>query len=150
MTVHTIASLTTTAGEAIAVIEERHPSRSYGRMFRTVFDDTAEELATRLKLGASLRLLLILPRYLSYTEWRRLAQQELAQRLGIEQPTVSRALAELNEIGYIERRGKGPSIEWKLTPEYGWRGDVASYHAERRRRGKPAPDARRKTRTNAA
>lgn len=138
---HRIASLTTATGDQFAVIEERHPSRSYGRMFRTVFDDTAEILATKLKLASSLRLLHVLPRYLSYTEWKHLPQQEVAQRLRIDQANVSRGMAELVEVRFVERRGKGPSVEWKLTPNYGWRGDVASYHAERRKRGQPAPAA---------
>jgi hypothetical protein len=130
-----VVSITTADGERIPINHQRHPSRSYGRMFHTQFDDAAEALAEKLTGAVALRLWLILPQHLSYTVFRRLDQCTIAAQLKVEQPSISRALKQLHEIGAIERRGKGPVTEWKLSPDYGWRGDVDSYHAEQRRRG---------------
>jgi hypothetical protein len=130
-----IVTLTTADGERIPINQERHPARSYGRMFHTQFDDAAKELAQKLTSAVALRLWLILPGHLSFTVFRRLDQRQIGQEIGANDSSVSRALKQLHELGAIERKGRGPVTEWKLSPDFGWRGDVASYHAEQRRRG---------------
>ncbi len=108
-------------------------------MSHTVFDDAVAKIAETVTNGAALRLFLILPQHLSYTVFRRLDQRQIGQRLGMDDSTVSRAMGQLLEIGAVERKGRGPVTEWKLSPDFGWRGDVNSYHKEQRKRGKPAP-----------
>jgi hypothetical protein len=104
-------------------------------MFHTTFDDAAEALAGRITSGTTWRVWAILPKHLSYTVFRRLDQVTIAAHLKVDQTSISRALRELHQLGAIERKGKGPVTEWKLSPDFGWRGDVDSYHAEQRQRG---------------
>ena len=108
--------------------------------FHTTFTKPTAEIARRLKSGVAAKLLLILPDHLSYSDWRRLDQRKVAAEINVTDGAVSRALAELVEHGVIERRGKGPMVEWRLSLDYGWRGDVDSFHTERRKRGKAAPE----------
>jgi DNA-binding HxlR family transcriptional regulator len=103
-------------------------------MFRTVFDDAMRQLAVTITNGTTWRVLAVLPEHLSYEVFRRLDQRQLGAKLGMRDNSVSRALKELHEAGVVERRGAGPVTEWRLTPDYGWRGDVASYHRTQRQR----------------
>lgn len=127
-------------GSRTTVREARPPGRSYGRQFVIVFERGLEELARRLHSAGALRLLLILPSRLSWEAWRRLDQRETAAALGTDQGTVSRALRELVEADAIERRGKGPYVEWRLSAGWGWRGNAASYQAARRKRAQTHSD----------
>jgi DNA-binding transcriptional ArsR family regulator len=145
-----VVSLTTDTGERMTVSSQREPSRSYGRMFHTTFDDAAAELAKAVRSGVTLRLFLILPRHLSYTDFRKLDQRKLGKELDAGQSSISRALEELREIGAVEKRGSGAHIEWRLTSDYGWRGTVESYHQDRRLRGRAAPEPRTPAEVNAA
>jgi DNA-binding transcriptional ArsR family regulator len=134
-----IKSLTTTAGETIAVLSERHPGRSYGMQFHTTFTQEATKIAKLATGAATLRLFIVLPDHLSYTAYRRLDQTKIGAELDMNHSTVSRALKELTELGVVERRGSGPVVEWKLSPDYGWRGHVDAFHVEQRKRGKRSP-----------
>jgi hypothetical protein len=136
-----VVSLTTADGQRIPINHQRHPSRSYGRMFHTTFDDAAEALADKITSGTTWRVWAILPKHLSYTVFRRLDQVTIGAKLGVDHTSIGRALRELHQLGAIERKGKGPVTEWKLSPDFGWRGDVDSYHAEQRQRdaGKTSP-----------
>lgn len=134
-----IVSVVTADGERLAVSEARHPSRSYARMFRTTFIETDAQLARIVSNGATFKVLLILPKHLSYTVFKRLDQRKLGVEIDLTDSAVSRALSHLHELGVVERRGRGPVTEWKLSPDFGWRGDVDSYHAEQRKRGSPSP-----------
>lgn len=136
-----VVSITTADGQRHTVSQTRHPSRSYGRMFHTVFDDALEAIAARVRNGSTLRLFLLLPRLLSFTDWRRLNQVAVAEKLGCNDSSISRAMAELLALGAVEKRGTGAHIEWRLSPDWGWRGDVDSYHAAQRQRGRLAPAA---------
>lgn len=141
MAVSKIISIVTVAGERVPVTEQRTPRRSFGRMFQVSFLDEAAKLAVKVRSAATFKVLLILPRHLSYMQYRRLDQRKLGAELGLDAASVSRAMKELHSFGVVDRRGTGPVTEWKLTPEFGWYGDVASYHATRRARallGTPA------------
>jgi DNA-binding transcriptional ArsR family regulator len=92
--------------------------------------------ALQLRSPITLRLLFLAPSRLDWREWRQLNQYEIASLLGTKQPSISRALKELLAAGLIERRGSGPRQEWRLMPELGWRGNVASFAAEAERRKK--------------
>lgn len=107
--------------------------------FHTAFDEPTARIAREATTAAALKVFLILPAHLSYTTFRRLDQRKLGAELGLDDSTISRALKQLHSLGAIERKGTGPVTEWKLSPDYGWRGDVDSFHAEQRRRGNRAP-----------
>ena len=134
-----VVSITTESGERIPVSHQRHPSRSYGMSFHTAFDEPVARIAETITTAAALRVFLILPQFLSYTVFRHVNRETIAKRLSLDGSAVSRALIQLHKLGAIERRGKGPVTEWKLSPDFGWRGDVDSFHAEQRKRGSRAP-----------
>lgn len=136
-----VVSIRTADGQTLPVAEQRHPSRSYGMQFHTSFTEPNRQLASRLRSAVAARLLLILPAHLDYVTFRRLDQRKIAAEIDVTNGAISKALAELTALGVVERRGKGPVVEWRLSLDYGWRGDVDSFHAERRKRGKPAPGA---------
>ena len=133
-----VVSIKTADGTSHPVTETRHPSRSYGVQFHTVFTEATAQLARHIKHGSTLRLLLILPEHLTYSEFRRLNQEAVAQELAMDNSTISRAMAELHSLGVVERKGKGPVTEWMLSSDYGWRGNVDQFH-EHRRKTKRAP-----------
>lgn len=134
-----VVSITTASGEQLAVTQERHPSRSYGMSFHTSFDEPVAKIAREATTAAALKVFLILPQHLSYTQFRRLDQRKLGAEIGLDDSSISRALKQLHELGAVEKRGKGAHIEWKLSPDYGWRGDVESFHAEQRKRRARTP-----------
>ena len=136
---HRIVSITTTDGATLGVLQERYPGRSYGVQFHTTFTEATADLALRITNGATLRLLLILPHHLSYEAFKRLNQTAVGSQLGIDNSTVSRGMNELHSLGVVERKGKGPVTEWRLSSDYGWCGNVDSFHQHRRqnRRGTP-------------
>jgi hypothetical protein len=139
MPAHKITSLKTEDGDTYLVTSQRDPARSYGMQFHTTFTDEAAKIARTVSSGATLRLFIVLPQLLTYNSWRRLDQVKLGADLGMNNSTISRALKELVELEVIERQGKGPVVEWKLTPNFGWRGNVESFHNERAKRSKSAP-----------
>jgi len=108
-------------------------------VFHTTFDEPVARIAQQVTNGAALRVFLILPQHLSYTTFKRLDQRQVGSEIGLDDSAVSRALATLHKLEVIERKGKGPVTEWKLSPDFGWRGDVSAYHAEQRKRGAKAP-----------
>ncbi len=133
-----IASIVTDDGIKSAVVTQRTPARSYGMQFHTTFTHEAAKIARTITSGATLRLFIVLPEHLDYVTFRRLDQVKIGAELGMGQSSISRSLKELVEAGVVERRGKGPLVEWRLSPDYGWRGDVESFHAEQgKRRKKP-------------
>jgi len=134
-----VAYIVTEAGTKHVVAQEREPSTSYGRPFMTLFTDIVHEVARSIDSASTWKVLFSLARHLSWTEWRRLDQRELAEELGITAPSVSRALKQLHAMRIVARKGRGPVTMWKMTDELGWRGTVQGYHANRRARGKLAP-----------
>ena len=103
-------------------------------MFDVHFHDALKHLAKEIKTASAWKLFAILPVHLDYHEFRRLDQTKIASELGTTGASVSRGMAELLKLGVVEKQGKGPVIAWKLTPDYGWRGDVESYEAAASRR----------------
>lgn len=96
-------------------------------------------LARRIRTATALRLFLTLPDILDWKEWRMLNQAELGAELEIAQSHISTALRELLDVGVLERKGKGPRQEWRLTLDTGWRGNVAQFAAEAAKQGKTFP-----------
>ncbi len=107
--------------------------------FHTQFTAAVAKLAASIKQNAALRLLLLLPEHLSYEVFKRLNQEEIAKQLDVDDSTISRALKTLEAAAVVERKGKGPYTEWRLSADFGWKGTVDGYHAHQRKRGKPAP-----------
>lgn len=133
--------------EAWRVQTTRQPGGSYGVQFSTTFIAEQAKLAQGISSGPTLRVMLLLPTLLDYVQWRRLDQVKLGTTLGINQGTVSKALKELLRIGYVEKNGTGPTTEWRLSSNYGWKGSVDSYHQFQRSRSAEKtegerPDAR--------
>ena len=134
-----IVGLVTEGGERIAVSEARPPGRSYGRLFHTTFTHETAALAKKIESGSTLRVLLILPEHLNYTTFKRLDQTKLAAELHMAQSSISAAMAQLLQLGVVERQGKGPVTEWRLTTDFGWKGDVAGFHAFNRKKERSTP-----------
>ena len=118
--------------------------------FCTMSTPAIRELARRIRTATALRLFLTLPDILDWQEWRMLNQATLGEELGIAQSHISTALRELLAIGIIERRGKGPRQEWKLSLDIGFRGNTAQFSAEALRQGKTFPKHPKDGRLNVA
>ena len=131
-----IMSLLTTDGELLPVFEERTPSNSFNMgPWMITWDDQRRRIAREIKNGTTLRVLYALPDYLDFETWKRMDQKRLAVELDLSQSSVSHAMAELVERGIIERQGAGPVVEWRLSLNFGWRGNLASFKAAQRKRG---------------
>lgn len=94
-----------------------------------IFDEMAE-LLMGLKNPTALHLAHMLPKMLSPAEYRRLDQRVLAEKYGVTQPCISKALSLLLGRGVIERQGKGPGVRYRLSPLVAWRGTVGQYHGQ--------------------
>ena len=136
-----VTDLVTADGELWRVQQQRDPGKTYGRQFVIVFTDQLDELATKIGQGLTLKVMLKLPKRLSFTEFRFLNQAELAAELGTGQGAISRCLSQLLDLGVIEREGKGPRTKWRLSNDWGWQGTADQWHAMRagRLKGKKPP-----------
>lgn len=139
----TVVAITTADGTRHQVTQERHPARSYGRGFVILFTDAMAAAAKNIKRGVTLRLLIVLPEHLNFTDFRQLRTVDVAATLETDSGTISRSLAELLNLGIVEREGKGPRTAWRLTSDWGWNGTADQYHAFRggRMKGKKPPGA---------
>lgn len=97
-----------------------------------MFDDARHQIIKELRSAATLRVFLALPDHLNWTEFRPLNQSDLATELEIDNASVSRAMRDLLSRGIVERTGKGPVMQWKLSLKWGWRGNAAAYHVAMR------------------
>lgn len=142
MPANAITSLGLSDGSTVRVVDQREPRQTYGRVFMTIFSEEMAHIALNLRHGSTLRVLLTLPMHLSWTDFRRLNQIALAKELSMAQATISGALKQLLDVGAIERRGKGPVTEWKLSPDWGWNGRAGAWRGTQRLRGRnTAPGA---------
>jgi hypothetical protein len=122
------AVLTDPEGREYELRERRTPARGFGgERWCIVFDEARREVYKQLRTASTLRVFLALPDYLSWTEYKPLRRETLAEVLEIDGAGVSRALHELHERGVLERRGKGPVTTWRLSLKWGWRGSAGSY-----------------------
>jgi hypothetical protein len=103
-----IVAVVDEAGTRYPVREARPPGRSYGRGFTILFDDARREVLQQLNRNI------------------------LAAELGIDGASVSRAMTDLLNRKIVERKGRGPVTQWKLSFEVLWRGNAAAYHAAAR------------------
>lgn len=122
---------------------DREPGRSFGMQFTVVFTEPYARMVRKIKTAPGLKLFNVLPNYLSFTEFRKVRQEDIAKDLDVSQAAISKALNELAGLGAIERSGTGSLTEWRLSMEWGWRGSVKTFHAEKARRAsKPKPKVR--------
>lgn len=105
-----------------------------------LFTDAMERAAEQIRSGVTLRVLLLLPRHLSFTDFRRLPVS-VAEQADTNSSGISRAMATLLELGIVEREGKGPYTTWRLSSDWGWNGTANQWHAFRagRLEGKKPP-----------
>lgn len=103
-------------------------------MFTVQFEEAAAFIAKNANQPVTLRLFLMLPRYLSYQDWRFLDQPAVAAELKTSRPSITRGMQELHALGVLERRGTKVRTEWRLSPDFGWRGTVEGYDAAAERR----------------
>lgn len=86
-------------------------------------------LTHRLRNTTALRLLPKLPMMLTSTEALRVDQRGLGAVLGVSQPSISRGLLALVEVGAIIREGRGPGSRYRLSRDVDWPGvEPASFH----------------------
>jgi hypothetical protein len=123
-------------GTSVRVINEVEPITSYGRHFMTVFTEEMAHIARTLKHGSTLRVLLLLPLHLSFTEFRKMNQRNIAEELEMSLGGVSEAMKQLTHVGALERQGSGPVTTWKLSPDWGWNGRAGAWMGTQRKRGR--------------
>lgn len=124
-----ITTLTDANGAAYRVREDRPPPVTFGRgAWFIMFDEAAVEIARQLDSAAAWKVLVVLPQHLDWATWKPLPQGELATQLGISQPAVNAALAELVRLQLVLRKGKGPGVRWKLPATWGFKGTPGQFH----------------------
>ena len=143
MRLQKIVALTDDTGSTHKVVQERHPSKTYGGRFVILFTEAMKNAARRIRSVVTLKLLLILPDHLNFTDFRMVRTQALADELDTGSGNISTGMRELLDLGILEREGKGPRSTWRLSSDWGWNGSADQYHAFRtgRLKGKKPPGA---------
>jgi hypothetical protein len=126
-----LTSLVSDDGRRYVAREEKAPEQRYGRQFMIFFTEVLASAAAQLG-GNEFRVLGVLPKYLSCKDFRHVRRETLAADLGLDGSVVSRALVRLAEAGYVERKGKGPMTQWRLSVDLAWQGSASAYHREKR------------------
>lgn len=137
-----LTNLVADDGRRYVAREEKAPEQRYGRQFMIFFTEVLANAAAQLG-GNEFRVLGRLPRYLSCKEFRPVRRETLAADLNLAGSVVSTALVRLCEAGYVERKGKGPTTQWRLSVELAWQGSAPAYHRERRKRLEEAAQTKR-------
>lgn len=117
------------AAAAADVVAARRRHGGYPWRWCIVSDPVRRLVCDELNTVSAFKVFHRLPDYLTWTEFRALPRKVLAEDLGISGVSVSTALRQLHQLGVIDRQGKGPVTQWRLSLETGWRGNVASYRA---------------------
>jgi DNA-binding transcriptional ArsR family regulator len=97
--------------------------------------EALEQLATDDDLkGEAYKVLLLLLARLDFENWIQITQKEIAEKLKMKLPNVSRAISLLEEKGIILRGPKiGRSYAFRLNPHYGWKGKVKNLNDYRKK-----------------
>ena len=129
-TVRRVGELTSLETDQRFVLSvENGPGQSYGKRWCIMFDEARQQVAHQLTEAATLRVFLVLPDHLNWLEFRSLNQRDLAADLKISPASVSRAMKDLLNRSMVERSGRGPVMKWRLSLNWGWRGNAAAFHA---------------------
>lgn len=93
-----------------------------------------EILATDKNLtGEMLRVFLFLCSKSDFNNWIQVTQLEICNKLDLQKSNVSRAIKQLVNKNIILRGKKvGRSFEYRLNPDYGWKGDVMDLNEYRK------------------
>ena len=71
------------------------------------------------------RVLWAVLEHLSWSNWVVIPLKEIAEEIGMKLPNVSKAINLLERKGILIRGKKvGRSYQWRLNPEFGWKGDT--------------------------
>jgi hypothetical protein len=128
-------ALLTTDGQLYDVTEQRPTNQTYAMgAWVITWNESSRYLAQTIKHAATLRVLHALPDYLNFVTFERVDQRKLAAEYDLNQASISRALAELHALGVIEKHGAGPATLWRFSLNYGWKGNLASFNAEKAKR----------------
>ncbi len=80
------------------------------------------ELAQNPVSGEAMRVLMALCAVLDFENFIQLSQADLAKLIGMKQPHVNRAMAELFERGIVIKGMKvGRSLTYRLSPTFGFK-----------------------------
>lgn len=131
-----LTHLVTDDGRRYHTREEKGPEHRYGKQFMITFVEAVAKAAVELT-GTEMRVLFRATRHLSYKDFRLMSREMLAAELNLTGSVVSKSLIRLAELGYVERKGKGPVTQWRLSLDLGWQGSAPAYHKERRARATP-------------
>lgn len=112
------------------------PRKAKLRGWFMAFEDAMERLSKDKELwGTPNAVLHFLLSRMSFENHILVQQIEIARELAIPKETVSRAISKLLEKGVIERGPKlGRTWSYRLSPSYGWKGDVRNFQEEQKRR----------------
>ena len=96
--------------------------------------EALEVLATDEDLTKeAFRILMFLLARLDFENWIQITQIEIAERLNIKKPNVSRGISLLESKGILLRGPKvGRSYAFRLNPYFGWKGKVKNLDDYRR------------------
>ena len=123
----------TAGGRAYRLTEMRPKATKYSDRFAIIFQDFCDEIAEKPLKLVSFRLLFWTFGQLEHKRWRTIYQEEAAQLFGVSQPTISKALCELTQRGFLDREKRGRTFYYRLALKATWRGSAAGYHAEKKR-----------------
>lgn len=125
-------TLTGPHGEKFAMRLEQPARQTFGRQFMVVFPEILQGIARDPAAPSqTLGVLSLLWTRLSAERWGLIRQAELAEEMGVSQPTVSNAMKYLVGKGLLQKRGSTVRQEWLLAPEAGWKGTPGAYHKAR-------------------
>ncbi|MDD5228577.1 MAG: GIY-YIG nuclease family protein [Methylococcales bacterium] len=98
-----------------------------------MFQDSLELIATDKELtGATKSVLFLLLSRLEFENYIHIRQVEIAEKLSMHKPDVSKSIKMLVQKGIIMKINEG-AAGYKLNPQYGWKGKVENLEAEKER-----------------
>ncbi len=96
-----------------------------GNRWYMTFQDSLAVIAEDKEItGQTLRVWMILLSELQFENYITIKQKEIASRLDMYQPHVSKAIKLLVDKGIILKVKEGTTTGYKLNPTYGWKGKV--------------------------
>ena len=103
------------------------------RWYMTFQDSLALIAEDREITGQTLRVWMILMSKLEFENYITIKQKEIATRLEMHQPDVSKAINLLVKKEIILKIKDGTTTGYKLNPTYGWKGKVENLDKEKAR-----------------
>ncbi len=105
-----------------------------GNRWYMTFQDSLATIAEDKEItGQTLRVWMILLSELEFENYITTKQKEIATRLDMHQPDVSKAMKLLVSKGIILKVKEGTTTAYKLNSDYGWKGKVSNMEIEKER-----------------